>query len=227
MKPTLKKLFFICLVMAVILSSCKNTPKFSYSQDESISSNVGVPKKAFINYFPIIESDAGTAVSYDTFHIKLYSKVLFKIGEPILYNFYISKPVIRLTWMRPSGKPMVLSVEEIDGKIQLKENGYETLTPEDKSKHPKDTVKRIYRTKALNFEEKKKLVTLMKKNKFFEMPVSLDNSNSGTQVAIEYHDPSLYYLVYRSISDSTSNKEFREICDYIIDLSNFKSDKRY
>jgi len=55
----------------------------------------------------------------------------------------------------------------------------------------------------------------------------LDNSNSGTQVAIEYHDPSLYYLVYRSISDSTSNKEFREICDYIIDLSNFKSDKRY
>ena len=228
MKPTLKKLFFICLVMAVILSSCKNTPKFSYSQDESISSNVGVPKKAFINYFPIIESDAGTAVSYDTFHIKLYSKVLFKIGEPILYNFYISKPVIRLTWMRPSGKPMVLSVEEIDGKIQLKENGYETLTPEDKSKHPKDTVKRIYRAKALNYEQKQKLITLLNKNKFFEMPDKIaENTTTGTQLAVEYHDASNYHLVYRSVTDGTEPNAFREICNYIIELSNFKTDKRY
>ena len=209
--------------------SCKPAAnKYVYPQDESISTNNGMPRKRFINYFPITSSDANTAVTYDTFHVKLYSKVLFKLGEPILYNFYISKPVIRLTWMRPSGNPMVLSMEDIDGKITLKENGFEQLTAADKAKNPKDTIKRIYRTKALNFEQKQKLIALLKKTKFFDMPdKTADNSTTGTQVAVEYHDPSMYHLVYRSVTDGTAPNAFREICDYIIDLSNFKTDKRY
>ncbi len=227
MKSTISKFTIICLVVALTLSSCKHSSKYVYPQDEDISSNVGIPKKAYINYFPITAAEGNTPVTYDTFHIKLFSKVLFKLGEPILYNFYISKPVIRLTWIRPSGFPMVLSVEDIDGKIQLKENGFEPLTAADKAKNPKDTIKRIYRTKALSFETKKKLMALIKMNKFFDMPTKIDESTSGTQVAIEYHDQSIYYLVYRSISDASAQNGFKEISDYIIDQSNFKSDKRY
>jgi hypothetical protein len=228
MKSTLTNVTLIGLVIVFTMFSCKPGSKYVYPQDENISSNNGIPKKRSINYFPITTSDANTAVTYDTFHIKLFSKALFKLGEPILYNFYISKPVIRLTWIRPSGNPIVLSMEETDGKIQLKENGFEPMTAADKAKNPKDTIKRIYRTKALNFEQKEKLTALLKKNKFFEMPDKIsENTTTGTQAAIEYHDPLNYHLVYRSVNDSIGPNAFREICDYIIELSNFKSEKRY
>ncbi len=229
MKTTLRHLSLIILIIVFSLYSCNKGSKYVYPQDVTISDGNGIAKKRNINYIPIeVPIDSKGAVSYDTFHVKLFSKVLFKLGEPILYNYYIGKPVIRLIWIRPSGFPMTLTMEEIDGKVQLKENGFDPLSAADKVKHPKDTIKRIYRAKALNFSQKQKLVDLLKKSKFFEMPVTTNNNGTtGTQLAIEYHDPNNYHLVYRSIMDTTDQSDFRKICDYIIELSNFKTEKRY
>jgi len=229
MNTTFKQWVIILVVIVFSTLSCKHGTKFAYPQDENISNESGNPKQRNITFFPVeMASDSSTVGSIDTFHLKMYTKVLSNLGEPILYNFYIGKPVIRLTWFRPSGYPMTLSVEEIGNKIQLKENGYAPLSLMDLANHPKDTIKRIYRARVLNFQQKQKLLELLKKNNFFDMPANIgEKGGKGTELAIEYHDPTNYHLVYRLVKDGVNPIEFREICDYIIDLSNFKEDKRY
>ena len=52
MKSTL-----IVIVITFIMFSCKPAGnKYVYPQDESISTNNGMPRKRFINYFPITSS---------------------------------------------------------------------------------------------------------------------------------------------------------------------------
>src|SRR5208283_4904272 len=175
MKTAIKQLSLILLILVFYVYACKQAPHYVYPQDDNISDGSGIAKKRHINYFPIeAPANPKADVPYDTFHLKLYSKVLFQLGEPILYNYYIGKPLIRLTWIRPSGYPMTLTVEEINGKMQLKENGFAPLTASDKTRHPKDTCSRIYRAKVLNFEQKQQLVDLLKKSKFFDMPTHLE-----------------------------------------------------
>ncbi len=233
----MKPFFFVLIFTTWLLVSCSDvSTSYEYPKDENLTNTAGMPKKRGLSYFPtswFIDSTMQNSLSgeIDSVNLKLFSKALFKVGEPILYNFYIGKQIVRLTWIRPNRPFLILSVEDIENKLYLKENGFESVEERVKTGRGKDsiiTAKRIYQRKPIDYQNMIKIKELVKKNKINEMsPTIYQSSCMGAKFVIEFHDPTNYHLVFRCISNETEEPAFRELCDLIIDLSKFKDEPRY
>lgn len=232
----MKPVFFILIFTTWLVVSCNEVATYEYPNDDNVSNIAGMPKKRGLSYFPtswFIDSTMQNSLNgeIDSANLKLFSKALFKVGEPILYNCYIGKQIVRLTWIRPNRPFLILSVEDIDNKLYLKENGFESVDEKVKTTHGKDSViseKRIYQRKLIDYQNMVKIKELVKKNKIYEMsPTVYQSSCMGAKFVVEIHEPTNYHLVFRCISNETEEPAFRELCDLIIDLSKFKDEPRY
>jgi hypothetical protein len=232
----MKSIFFIFIFVSWFVVSCSNVATYEYPNDDHLTNVNGTPKKRGLSYFPtswFIDSTMQNSMNseIDSSNLKLFSKALFKVGEPILYNNYIGKPVIRLTWMRPNRPFLILSLEDIENKLYLKENGFESVDEKVKTKQGKDSViaeKRIYQRKPIDYQNMVKIRQLIKKNKVNEMsPTIYQSSCMGAKFVLEIHEPTNYHLVFRCVSNETEETAFRELCDFIIDLSKYKDEPRY
>jgi hypothetical protein len=73
-------------------------------------------------YFPLKESgqDSVTnANSLDTFMNVWYSKILFALHEPILYNYGGEGEIYRFTWLRTFHNPITVRAERLNNNIKL------------------------------------------------------------------------------------------------------------
>ena len=72
---------------------------YDYLNDPSMPDKGGVPINDTSYYFPLklfvytIKSHAITRIGIDSFKVKWFSKVLSKMNEPLLYNYYLNKTV--------------------------------------------------------------------------------------------------------------------------------------
>ncbi len=55
----------------------------------------------------------------DTFVVRWYSKHLFAMKEPLLFNKKMNKEVYRFTWLRTFNNPVVVRIENIGDKYKL------------------------------------------------------------------------------------------------------------
>lgn len=232
----MKPYYLLFLFFSWLAFSCGETPKYQYPNDETLTNVAGMPKKRGFSYFPtswFIDSTMQNSMNgeIDSANLKLFSRMLFKVGEPILYNSFIGKQIVRLTWVRPNRPYLILSLEESENKLYLKENGFESVDEVVKTKNGKDSIvseKRIYKHTPIDFTNMVKMKDLIKKNKFLEMsPTIYQSSCMGAKFLLEIHEPTNYHLVFRCISNETEEPAFRELCDLIIDLSKFKDEPRF
>ncbi len=223
----MKLMCFYSFIISLFLLSCTDEVVYEYPNNNNITNINGMPKKRGLSYFPVswfIDSSTQNHSNgiIDSVNLKLFSKALAKVGEPILYNYYTGIQVVRLTWIRPKHPFLVLSVENIDNKLYLKENGYESVNEIVKSSTGKDSTiieKRIYQRKLIDYQNMVKIKKLIKKNKINDMsPTKYSSSCEGAKFVIEIHQRTNYHLVFRCISNEIEEPELMELCNLIINL---------
>lgn len=118
----------ILLIFSIVVISCNNkhNAAIPYAQNPEISSKVGEPKDSAALYFPF---GLGPKDPMDLDHTKFYSYGLYKLKEPVLFNYYLHKEVYRLVFVSKS-RISVIRIEKLRGKVFLehkemnKEIGY-------------------------------------------------------------------------------------------------------
>ena len=97
--------------------------------------NVPIDKNEFyfpLDFFPELSVDmeqdsTGTWIMspkiiegvQDTFVVRWYSKHLYAMKEPLLFNKNLNKEVYRFTWLRTFDNPVVIRIENIGNKYKL------------------------------------------------------------------------------------------------------------
>jgi len=106
----------ICSILLVISCTCnqKKPPNYPYPQKAAISSTTGKPSNLLTAYYPdsIFYDSVYKAVQLDAFTRDEYSAILLAAKEPILYNYYLGKPVYRLVRIGGLIQPHVFTFYE-------------------------------------------------------------------------------------------------------------------
>jgi len=136
------------------------------------------------------------------------SELLRMFKEPILYNYFLNKKIIRFTWIGDVNNVIVIRLEKNDNRI--------TLITKVLKKHKRKY--KEYRKDNLDISDYKKLHSLIISTEirscFGSYPRSKKN---GSEWIIEIHDMSGYHYLNRWNSDSYN--EIKRIGEYFIKLS--------
>lgn len=86
-----------------------------------------------------------------------------------------------------------------------------------------DTILYLDKKIFTDFEE------MIKKNEFNKIPNTQYEGLvcDGSEWILEMHKPNTYWVVDRWSPNYGNNLKFRELCDYLIDKSIFKNEKKY
>jgi len=183
-------------------------------------------------------------VGYDTLRYKpeleFFSYFLYKLKEPVLYNFYLGKEIYRLTYLGSFGPTLTISLIKDHRKIFLKtKTTIDPLYARFKLRYIPDEIDSSYISKwptQFNFKINE---TTRLTRKDYDNLVGLINktkinciSSHGKRVPMldgatwifESHSNKGYHYVIRH---SNSNDTLRILGDFLLDLSPAKSEKRY
>lgn len=172
-----------------------------------------------------IQTDSTTRIetkvkegTYDEFVVNWYSKHLYAMKEPLLFNRKIEKEVYRFTWLRTFHKPMTFRIEKRNDRYILYwkvldgAGGYEPGNLE------------IERLKIITEKEWSEFTKLVDKAHFWNMELGRGSiGNDGSEWILE----GVNQNKYRVATVWTPRKgNFYEACDYLISLSNMKISER-
>lgn len=157
----------------------------------------------------------------DSFLVNWYSKHLYSLNEPLLYNKPLEKETYRFTWLRTFHNPIAIRIEKSGGKpmIHWKVNdgtgGYE---PDNLT---------VDRSKSISLKKWNKFKSLLQAYDFWarEMPKRSFDAD-GSEWILEGND----MVNYRAMSVwSPSEGAYFEACIYLIDLTKLrlKKSERY
>ena len=156
--------------------------------------------------------------TYDEFVVNWYSKHLYAMKEPLLFNRKIEKEIYRFTWLRTFHKPMTFRIEKWNNRYILYwkvldgAGGYEPGNLE------------IERLKIITEKEWSEFTKLVDKANFWKMELGRGSiGNDGSEWILE----GVNKEKYRVATVWTPRKgNFYEACDYLISLSNVKISER-
>ncbi|MGE5432963.1 MAG: hypothetical protein ACM3QX_17920 [Syntrophomonadaceae bacterium] len=173
------------------------------------------------------------------------------LREPLLYNYYLDKDIIRLLWLRSFHRPVMIKIE--------KEGDAVTLTTKILNTHPdfstpKSTIKFIpplkrsmhrgkygfeeipippqkidvhidlNKTTTLSLKEWDTMMQKLNEIDFFNMkPYDREIGLDGSNWLLETHLGDRYYYAFRH----SPHDSFQECCEYLIGLSEAKNEERY
>jgi hypothetical protein len=226
----------VLLIVPLFWGGCDQSKetRFKYPQNFNISDSNGTPKSNSVLYFSSFGENYSLCQQspgvIDTFLVKIFSETLFKLNEPILYNTFTGSKKIRFSWFRSFDPEIVITLEDIGSALVVYQNkalqiNYNYL---DSVGNPINE-KKIFKTKKIISENTKiTLDSLLKKKGFFDMPsYSCRSGLDGAFWILEVHDLNNYHIVCRWAPTENEDKSFKEICEYILDLSDFKEERRY
>lgn len=194
------------------------------------SNNVPISNKQF--YFPIIlfpevemvweqKSKSSFNVTpkiiqnkVDSFHLIWYSRFLYAMQEPLLFNRQLSKMVYRFTWLRTFDNPVAIRIEKESNKILL----YLKVTIGEGGYDP-DTIT-INETKTIPVSEWNRLIKLIDSADFWNMKRSGSFGSDGSEWIFEGVEPNKYHVV--SVWTPSKGSEIFEICNLLLELSELK-----
>jgi hypothetical protein len=214
----MRKRYYILFTVALFANHLigQNSFQFEYIENDSISNKAGFAKNEQIDFFPLAENIHG---GY-TKPAKFLKKYCHKFDEPILYNFYLDKEIIRFFWFRSFDRPVMIKIEydtlsvNLTSKILSKVN-YEEI--DDKRPFKKNI------TNQLDINEFLVLNTLITDNKIkSEIPNESISGADGSVWILEFHDKSGYYYINRYTP--MKGDPIRLVCEYLIQLSEIKEE---
>jgi hypothetical protein len=214
---------------------------YDFPNNYKLTTKNGTPYSDSTIYFPVeifkdtLEWENGNEIKNDSFSVRWYSKELQALKEPILFNQYLGKNIYRFTWLRSFHEPIILRIEsDTRGNITLIEKKlyeFKSLVIDiDSTSHYKtDSTKVEELTLKLSKTYWDSFEQLLFKNNFLAMSttVAYEYGTDGSEWILEKHCKDGYYVVNRWAPDNKRYSSFRNICDYLIDLSNYKNEERY
>lgn len=184
--------------------------------------------------------------SYDSIYTKVdkidldrFSKFLYSSNEPILCNYYLGEEIYRLTWHRSFHPDIIIRIiKQKNGVLMIckKISGFrsDNIYENDKQgklikvwtskpKFERDTILHLDKNVFNNFEK------IVRKNDFIRIPNKQYEGIvcDGSEWILEMHKPNSYWVVNRWSPNQSNNPKLRELCDYLIDNSIFKTEDRY
>lgn len=182
-----------------------------------VTDSAVIPSDSNTLYFPANKLLSDTTNQVNKFSNTWYSKMLFALHEPTLFDYQDISEVFRFTWLRTFHSPISIRVRKVRDqciltlKITEGSSGYEA------GKLIKDTS--FFITK----NEWKGIVTKVSKINFWKLESFIDDGGKdGSEWILEGKIKNQYHFVSRWTPNITRYKEFKDCCDYLIHLSNLK-----
>lgn len=177
-----------------------------------VADSTVMPSDSNTLYFPAsILSDTN---QLDKFSNTWYSKMLFALHEPTLFNNQDTTEAFRFTWLRTFHKPLSIRINKIRGKCVLTLKIAEGSGGYEAGKLIKDT------SFFVTMNEWKNIVSKTSAINFWNLKSSVDDGGKdGAEWILEGKNRSKYHFVSRWTPDATRYKEFKDCCDYLRQLS--------
>lgn len=163
-----------------------------------------------------------TRTAIDTSMLNWYSSELYKMNEPVLYNFPLNSEVYRFTWIRAFHTTVVISVIKTNSEILIVTKRIEQYPDEEQFR-----VRVSCKPLAQKYFNRLKRIAC--RAKLFEMPHILRRGCvtyvDGSVWILETHDRAGYYYAKRH--SPQKNTLIRQIGVYIIEKSDANLDMIY
>jgi len=173
-------------------------------------------------YFPLRHADQnGNENAIDSFSNSWYSRMLFALKEPVLYNYTGNKEVYRFTWLRTFNHPISIRLEKEDSAITLivkESNGRSGYGP---GTIILDTVISLTNVQWMGFEQK------IATTDFWNLPTrdTAEAGLDGAEWILESLKEGKYHIVVRWSPIVTKN-QFADLGRDLIRLSKLRIDSR-
>lgn len=166
-------------------------------------------------YFPENNHNSDTENQLNKFRNAWYSKMLFALHEPTLFNSRDTSETFRFTWLRTFHNPMSIRVTKIRDQCVLTVKITAGTAGYGAEKVIKDTSFFITRN------EWNKIVSKVSKINFWKLESFIgDGGKDGSEWILEGRNKNEYHFVSRWSPNSIRFNEFKECCEYFIQLSN-------
>jgi len=203
------------------------------SSREELSKQLNVPVNLFVDSFE---------KRVNTFEMKWFSFYLYKMQEPVLYNYFLEKDVYRFTWLRSFNIPVTITIEKeqnavtittkaLKKNIDLPSNAtYENVNGKE-VKMPLDLNAAFVINKKKTLSEKdflefKKLIDSLNLYSYPSFPYSpcLVGTDGAEWIFEAQNKEGYFYMVRWSPEKETA---LRKVGEFLIKLSDAKDEKIY
>ena len=225
----MKQLFFLFYAIIFATSICiSQTPRNYF--DESIkvdSKNIPFNRKQFyfpVKLFPKVEmnweqmNDSVTSATpkiytneIDSIHLTWFSRFLYDMKEPLLFNRQLNKQVFRFTWLRTFHNPVMVRIEKGNNGVFL----YWKVT-DGKGGYDPGKIMVNEKRKIIN-PEWEQFISLVDSAKFWKMTRSGIVGMDGSEWILEGIDPTRYYVTSAWSPNKTSS--FYKVGDFLLGLT--------
>lgn len=232
------QLFVLCVL---ILSACmgkradKTMPVFEKAG----------PGDSLAFYFPVVLNDTSARRDeyFRNFKQKWYSTTLYSFKEPILFRKTDMETIYRFLWLRSFHRPVCFTIRKsgahyfLNGKMLDRQPSFYPVVIERNDENGKAMIDTLERGERLAFIEKDTVVELstVSFDKIEKYLAAFDFWNSAFVVEDGNTDGANWILEgrkngrYHFTDTRRPNKEFEELCRYLIKLSGLeiKEDEIY
>jgi hypothetical protein len=205
------------IILVMILVRCNGHNKnevttTTTAMDQSEETHF-CPKDSNQLYFPIdLFKDKASFVGVDTFLVKWYSKHLFAMKEPLIFNDSSIKEIYRFTWLRTFHNPIAIRFEKQGDNFKL----YWKLCNGAGGYEPGKLV--IDKQKSLDKQIWEEFIHRLNKIDFWNLSTKNETLGlDGSQWILEGKNNNHYHVVDRWTP--STNSKYYNCCDFLIGLT--------
>ena len=209
-------LVVITLFFSFIIWSCSNK-KTNLESSIPIVDTSTIPTDSNTLYFPEKSFLIDTGVSSIRSAIFInswYSKMLFALHEPVLYNYQDTADIFRFTWLRTRNNPISIRVRPRYEKYILTLKILNGTSGNEAGKLVTDTSFLITKDQWNEFVNKTDQIDFWKLNS-----VVNDEGKDGAEWILEGRRKGQYHFVNRWYPEGMRDKEFRECCGLLMKIA--------
>jgi hypothetical protein len=199
------KLFSLGIITILFFSYCGHENSTSVATNKFKSA---VPAKPGVNYFPadsLFFTSVSKSNTLDSFFKQWYSGVLYKLKEPILYNYQGEGQSIRFVWLRSFKNPVVIRLNSFDDTVYV---NIKELTIKYSTEEVPEIVKDTMIT--LDAEKWQESLSRLEVNNFWNAMTEDTSSNTvkdATAWFLECRLANKYHCVNRSDAGDFASKD--------------------
>jgi hypothetical protein len=215
-----KLILFVCTFLAFYLSvwaQPKNKKK--YLADQVATDSFNVPLNSSAYYFPIsMFINTGERNKRLSIHLdNWYSRILFALNEPLLYNHTADKEEYRFTWLRRFKNPVCVRVEKTQEKIIL----HIKVSNGDAHAYPGRII--VNHTKEITPEQWNLFKSKLDIIHFWTQPTEevTETENENSEWILEGSTAESYHFMTRTSPRNYAHKFFRDCCEYLLQLGEY------
>ncbi len=175
----------------------------------------------------------------DTFKESWYSYELYKMNEPVLYNYFLGKETYRFTWLRSFDLSVVIKLEKIGDEIFITTKEFNKMIELPFYKELDSQGHEIVRNFNVEFAQNNtvrkkniaynKLIHILKQKNFYNNPHlpyrPCSIGTDGSEWIFEAHTKDGYYFMNRWTPSEGS--DLRAVGEYLISLSSLGKERMY